>query len=128
MALLERNIEVKRIMENISPIVLAPYSFLSSSPNDLRRNESERFTAVPKHTPKMVAIIDIFINDVPNSGIAAVERAKRILKSIKNVHRFAPIFIERKLPIIAQIAEKRRIMVASDHLIPKVEVLYSTDD
>jgi hypothetical protein len=127
-ALLDTNIEVKRITEKMRPIVLAPYSFLFSSPKDLRRNESERFTAVPKQTQRSVAIIERLPNEDQNTGIAAVVRAKRILKIIKNVQRFFPIFIERKLPMIAHTAEYRRIIVASELLIPKVALLYSTED
>lgn len=104
-AALDTNIDVKSIIEKISPIVLAPYSFLSSSPNDLRRKESERLTAVPKQTQSSVAMIERLPNVEPKMGIAAVDRAKKMLNIIKNIHRFFPILIERKLPIIAQTAE-----------------------
>lgn len=125
--LLEKNIDRNRMILNISHCVLDPYSFLLSSPYRLRRYESERLTAVPKHTPSIVASTESIANVFQRIGIRKTQSANRSVNTRKKNHLRVFIRIERKLPTIAPIAEYKRIIVAAEFFIPKVVALYSTD-
>jgi hypothetical protein len=103
--ILDRNIDTKRMVLKISPIVLAPYSFLSSSPKHLRRYESERLTAVPKQIPRIMARIERIQNEVPSIGIKNTVVAKRMLHMRNESQRLVFMRIERNDPMIAPTAE-----------------------
>jgi hypothetical protein len=67
---LERNIIKKSVSDNINQYVLAPYSFLLSSPIVLIKNQSMRFELTPKNNQRKNAKPDIYQNERERNGNA----------------------------------------------------------